>query len=200
MPTKTLVLAVAAAAAALTTGAVVWQARDAAGNARRLDAPRSTFTLAKARAFADYPLYDAGPAANGIPRVAVLRRDDGSTDYVSFVYGDCRATEDVGCAPPAEIQVWPACSRNLSLYTGARGDAPRPELSTVRGVPAGLFEGGRRLELQTGTSTVVVFARTRGEVLRIAAGLRGVNVPVRAGERLPVPARGAVEGTLACGT
>ncbi len=58
------------------------------------------------------PLYSAGDRVDGLPLAAVLRRDD-AAEFVSFVYGDCVAGDDAGCAPPAEIQVWPACRRNL---------------------------------------------------------------------------------------
>ena len=74
----------------------------------------SFFDVPQALAFHEFPLYDAGDRVDGLPLVAVLRRDD-TADFVSFVYGDCTAGDDEGCAPPAEVQVWPACRRNLRL-------------------------------------------------------------------------------------
>ena len=82
----------------------------------------------------------------------MLRRSD-TADFVSFVYGDCTADDDMGCAPPLEIQVWPACRRHLALY-GSSPLGPTVERTTVRGVPAAVVDGGTRLELQTGRSTV----------------------------------------------
>jgi hypothetical protein len=69
----------------------------------------------------------------------------------------------------------------------------------VRGVPAAYYEDGRRLEIQTGTSTVVIFGRKQAEVVTVADALRGRNVPVRARDNLPAPAAGALDGSLRCG-
>jgi len=150
-----------------------------------------------ARAFDDFPLYSAGDRADGLPLVAVLRRDD-TANYVSFVYGDCVPSDDAGCAPPAEIQVWPACRRNLALYRSPSPAGPAAEPATIRGVPAAVLDDGTRLELQTGSSTVVVFADSRARALRIAGALRAVNGSVPPGRMLPPPTPGALESTLDC--
>ena len=134
------------------------------------------------------PLYNAGDRVDGLPLAAVLRRED-AAEFVSFVYGDCVAGDDAGCAPPAEIQVWPACRRNLGLYDDAHDRVAPAERISVRGVPALLFDDGTRLELETGRSTVVVFAGTRGRVLRIAAALRALDETVSPGLPLPNPVR-----------
>lgn len=73
-------------------------------------------------------------------------------------------------------------------------------MTRVRGTTAAFFEGGSRLEIQTGTTTVVIFAFSKRKALAVAENLRGLNVPVSVGDRLPPPAPGAVEGTLPCGT
>jgi hypothetical protein len=193
-----VILAVAAAAGIATFFAVH---RSQAGTSSKaaptkVAAPKSTFSLAAARAFDDFPVYNAGASIDGFPLVAVLRRNDGRTNYVSFIYGDCQPTGDSGCSPPAEVQVWPACLRNPSLYNSPY--APASTGTMVRGVPAALF-GGQRLEIQTGASTVVIFGPTADEISLIARSLRGVNVPVRAQDRLPAPAPGALTGNLSCG-
>jgi hypothetical protein len=157
--------------------------------------PRSTFSVAQARAFRDFPVYSAGDSVDGYPLVAVLRNP--AANYVSFIYGDCVASGERGCAPPAEVQVWPACVRNIALYDPQLG--PEFERREVRGAPAFVFEQGHRLEVQTGESTVVVFGKSPELVGHVAAQLRGVNLPVQAAERLPAPAQGALEGKLACG-
>jgi hypothetical protein len=160
--------------------------------------PRSSFSLGAARGFSDFPVYYAGDAVQGVPLVAVLRRED-AANYVSFVYGQCDAQDEVGCAPPGEVQVWPACVRNPSVYARNRSPvAPRPVPSSVRGVPAAAFEEGHRLEIQTGKSTVVVFGHTPQFVRALAAELRGVNLAVERGAPLPAPAQGVLDGSLSC--
>ena len=73
------------------------------------------------------PALFAGDNVDGLSLTAVVR--GGDAGYVSFVYGDCEAADDAGCAPPAEVQVWPACLRHLA---DARGDPTVPAcLGTV---------------------------------------------------------------------
>jgi hypothetical protein len=166
-----------------------------AGDSR--SASRSSITREQVLAFDGFPLYSAGERVDGLPLTATLRRDDTAT-YVSFVYGDCTPDDDAGCASPTEIQVWPACRRNLALYDEVHPAAPAVERATVRGAPAVFLDDGTRLEIQTGFSTVVIFADSRGRALRIASALRAVNGSVAAGSSLPPPAPGALEGTLDC--
>lgn len=154
------------------------------------------FDLEQARAFREFPLYDGGGQVDGLPLVAVLRRDD-SANFVSFVYGDCVARDDEGCAPPVEVQVWPACRRHLGLYDSSLPGTPAPERTQVRGVPGAFFEDGQRLELQTGPSTVVVFASSRDRVLRVASALRRVGGRTSGGA-LPAPEPGALVGDPRC--
>lgn len=115
---------------------------------------------------------------------------------VSFIYGDCAPVGDSGCPAPAEIQIWPACIRNPSLYDKDYG--PPSISTTIRGVPAAYFEGGARLELQTGKSTVVIFGATQAAVDQIAQALQGVNGPTQRTDPLPPPAPGSLTSTLAC--
>jgi len=151
-----------------------------------------------ARALDGGQLFDAGEQVDGLPLTAVLGRD-GSARFVSFVYGDCRPADDVGCAPPVEVQVWPACTRHLGLYRGAElGVAGEPERAVVRGAPAAFLDGGTRLELQTGRSTVVVFAGSRARVERVAAALRTVDGSIGPGGPFPPPVPGALEGQDTC--
>jgi hypothetical protein len=159
--------------------------------------PRSTFSVAQAHAMREFPVYSAGDSVDGYPLVAVLRNVGGVSNYVSFIYGDCIASGERGCAPPAEVQVWPACVRNVSLYGGPM--SPPFDQTDVRGAPAFVFEEGHRVEIQTGESTVVVFGATPELVDHVSSRLRGVNLPVQAADRLPAPARGALEGKLSCG-
>ncbi len=155
------------------------------------------FSAEHARQFDEFPLYSAGERIDGLPLVAVLRRDD-TADYVSFVYGDCLAEDESGCAPPAEIQIWPACRRSLALYDSPQAGSQLPERLSTRGVPAAFFDGGTRLELQAGSSTIVIFAGERARALRIAAALRAVNGSVGPGRPLPQPEPGAIGAAMDC--
>jgi hypothetical protein len=178
-------------------GASLLVAMALAGSGPAGDEPSSRFTLAQAHAFRDFPLYFAGDRVDGLELVAVLRRDD-TASYVSFVYGDCTPGDDAGCAPPAEIQVWPACRRHPALYGGSQPKAPDVEHITIRGVPAASLEDGARLEIQTGRSTVVVFGDSRARARRVAGALRSVNGSETPGPSLPPPAPGALDGQLVC--
>lgn len=159
--------------------------------------PRSTYTLAEAETFGDYPIDNAGDSVDGLPLVAVLRRKD-SADYVSFVYGTCVVESDTGCAPPAEIQTWPACLRSVASYDPSQPGSPVPSMRTVRGVPAAEFDGGLRIEIHTGRSLIVVFADSTDRVDGVVKSLRGVNNDSAAEAPLPPPTPGAVEGKLQC--
>jgi hypothetical protein len=136
--------------------------------------PRGDLTLADARAFDEFPLVYAGERVDDLPLVAILRRND-TARFVSFVYGDCRSSSyDAGCAPPAEIQVWPAGARSLAAsdFGTPEVHAPAPERTSIRGSPAAFFDDGTRLEIYLSPVTVVVFADTRKRVLAIAGSLR----------------------------
>jgi len=143
------------------------------GAADELPPLADDLTLEQARAFEEFPLVYAGERVDGLPLVAIVRRDD-TADYVSFVYGDCRpSSPDGGCAPPAEVQVWPADRRSLGAYDASRGGAV-PELMRIRGSPAAFFDAGTRLELYTAQLTVVLFARSRERLDELAHALRCV--------------------------
>jgi hypothetical protein len=166
------------------------------GSAQEAAPLRGRLTLEQARAFDDFPLYFAGERVHGLDLVAILRRSD-TADYVSFVYGDCTPAPDEGCAPPAEVQVWPACKRHAGLYDVSAPGAPRPAPAQVRGVPGALFEDGTRLELYTGGATIVVFAESRATALTLAEELRPVQEPGPGGD-LPPPYSGPQDGRLGC--
>ena len=188
------------AAGSLVTGlavvlALVLVASGPGGDGRSLS--KANFSMERARAFDEFPLYSAGERVDGLPLTAVLRRDD-TADYVSFVYGDCVAGDDAGCTPPAEIQVWPSCRRSLAVYDEEPEGSPSPERVVTRGVPGAFFDRGTRLELETGRSTVVLFADSRLRLLRIAAALRAVDGSVPAGVPLPPPAPDAIGVPMDC--
>ena len=150
----------------------------AACGSERRSAVADRVTLADARAFDDFPLYYAGELVDGLPLVAIVRRED-TARYVSFVYGSCEPSgSDQSCAPPAEIQIWPSATRNVGSYDARGGGAaPRLEPVVVRGVAGAFLDEGTRLELFTGRSTIVVFSDSRDRLLRIARALRCVTSP-----------------------
>jgi hypothetical protein len=167
--------------------------------AAREEAPlRGNVTLEEARAFDGFPLYFAGERAADLPLVAVVRRDD-TAEYVSFVYGDCMiAADEEGCSPPAEIQVWRGCARGAGLYEGAGQSLPAPsERTTIRGVPAMLFDDGARVELFARDATIVVFADSRMRALELVEELRPVRASRSSREPLP-PAAGLADGSVGC--
>lgn len=166
--------------------------------------PKSNFSVSEAARFGDFPVFYAGQEVNGHSLTAVLRSPLGpmrkNQESVGFIYGTCEVGpgfDPGGCAPPVEISNEPACSRNLSMYGSGFG-SPNPQSTRIRGTTAGFFEGGSRIEIQTGTTTVVIFAYSKREARSVARSLRGVNVAVTRGEPLPPPAPGAVEGKAHC--
>jgi hypothetical protein len=141
-------------------------------------------TLEQAAAFDAFPLYFAGERVDGIPLTALLRRED-TADYVSFVYGDCEpAVVGEGCAPPLEIQVWPARARSAASYDSSRPGSPELELTVVAGRCAA-FVAGARLEIYEPGATVVVFSDSRERSQRVAAALRPLGAAPRGGGEAP---------------
>ena len=127
-------------------------------------------------------------------------------NYTSFVYGHCENDDGNGCAPPLEVQTWPACERIAASYDPAL----ERERLTGRGVPAAIFEDGLRLELYTGEGTVVVFGVDRERVLRAAESVAPVErektFPPRdlddlesTAADLLAPEPGAMQGRVDCG-
>jgi hypothetical protein len=190
---------VAIAAVVVATGCVAVALLLAYGLAESAEFT-GNYSASEAARSRDIPVFYAGRNANGYELSAVLRDPSGmggnDPASIEFIYGTCDRSGE-GCAPPIEIANEPACRRNLSLY-GPLSSVPHR--TRVRGTTAAFFEGGSRLEIQTGTTTVVIFAFSKREVLSVARNLRGLNVPISMSDRLPPPAPGAVEGTLRCGT
>ncbi len=86
--------------------------------------------------------------------------------YVSVVYGSCRPTQGAACYPPLNVQSWPECARNPNSY-GSQEAQPGPRIilmsdalrvPTAPWIPARTFEGGRRLEIYSGDTTIIVFS------------------------------------------
>lgn len=165
--------------------------------------PRGNFTLAQARGFDQFTGYSAGNSFEGHALEAVIRRKEAlrrltqpvRANYLEFIYGSCEilSGSDGGCTPPLAVQVWPACERDKDIYAFGPD-----ETLTLRGAVAAFYEDHRRLEVYTGTVTVVIFGGGRADLLRAAAQLRGVNAEVSPGDRLPTAAPNRHSETTAC--
>jgi hypothetical protein len=161
---------------------------------------------------ANFRLYSLGPRFAGLRLTAVLRTcgtpqpipgDNPKlpptyrSNSVSYIYGDCTppAGQEGGCASPIELQVSPACERNVAQYDH------RPKLTRRRGVPSAALD--RALELYTADSTVVIFTGDRRLERRAVAAVQPIRrraapaaLPPTLGQakRLPPPASGAIAG------
>lgn len=167
-------------------------------------------TDAKSTDFGEYAL---GPQFSGLPATTRGRECDPLTqgapaashrNFAFTIYGDCTPQPNQGCAPPLQVQSFPACERNLALYARYPDPDGRPypyELTSVRGVPAAVFDDGTRVEVYTGDTTVMISGHSRGLVSAAAAALQGRTrdgANVSTSGPLPQPEAGALQGRLAC--
>jgi hypothetical protein len=169
---------------------------------------------------ANFPVYSAGPSAGGLGVSEVIRNcvppetdSAGRANYVSYLYGICPELADGtadACAPPLEVQTWPACERSLADYELAPGEPyPHEELGQLDGVPAYSFDDGTRVELYTGEATIVIFSAEPQLIddavalLQLEPTSQPPGEPTDAaddqGAQLPDPAPGALSGDLSCG-
>lgn len=177
------------------------------GAAPLIVTPRGNLTLAQARAFDQFSAYFVGTSFETHPLEATIRLKAARgrltqpvrANYLQFLYGSCEipmrpdGTYQRGCTPPLAVQVWPACERHTGLYAFGPD-----ETLTVRGAAAAFYEDHRRLEVFTGTSTVVLFGGGRADLLRAAAQLRSVDTGVDADDRLPAQVPNAQSDTTPC--
>lgn len=169
----------------------------------------------------NFPTYFVGKKYRGLFLTAVIRRCDtpranetARANYVSYIYGDCDPSRqptdggviDTGCAPPLEIQSYPACERSYGDYSFVDLSSAE-ELETVQGVPAAYFASGARGELYTRGATVVVFGNADEDVQNVLREVRarpislapGENLDSDAGAEEPMPATPeALSGKLSC--
>jgi hypothetical protein len=160
--------------------------------------------LVAVQRFGEYPIYWLGPTYGklrltgiSIERVNVVNRTHTKilrthSHSVLFTYGTCSTPPDgESCAPPLDVQNWPACGRSPTVY---HLRLPFPD--DVRGAPAAGF--GDREEIWTGTSDVVIFfSHSRRAV---ADSLRSANhvTHVKPGQKLPPAAPAPLSGKLRC--
>jgi hypothetical protein len=150
-----------------------------------------------AREFREYRVFWLGERFRSHDLTHASRGERKDRAYFEFIYGDCDPGPDSGCAPPYQVQVYSACSRNLASYGGPRPERRKP----IRGAAVYEFSDGPSfdmLEVYTGRTTVVVFAPTAAKARRVVRHLEGINVDVGRDDPLGPPARGAVQGKVRC--
>lgn len=182
----------------------------------------------------NFQTYSLGPYFEGLPVTEVIRTcatpypgEPVRTNSVAYLYGDvpycppegspldqaANAAPDADsalCTVPLQIHSWPACERSLADYELEPGvPYPRVALGERRGVPAYSFDDGFRVELYTGTSTVVMFGPDAAQLLRGISAIRPEPISNPPGipsllsatspsSNLPAPAPGATTGQLRC--
>lgn len=126
-------------------------------------------------------------------------------NHAGYNYGTCTVPpeDEASCPYPIAVQNFPACERNLSLYrryAAPDGQTYPFDETTIRGVPAAVFDSGLRVEVYTGDVTVVIWGTEAGAVRRAASRLQGLHRgrPVSVSQDLPAPDPGAQQGKLAC--
>lgn len=127
----------------------------------------------------NFPNFWAGDALDALSVSAVIRRCDlpqvdelVRANYVSYLYGDCIPDDDEGCAPPIEVQTWPASERNKETITPAPFETQVPGTdTTISGFPATWYEEGKRLEIYRPNATVVIFGDETTQISRFAAAM-----------------------------
>lgn len=180
---------------------------------------RGNFDFAKASTFEGFELFAPGATFKGVPLVAVTRvlgepnpripedLKPRRANWVNFIYASGCAAQgaDVGCERMAQVQVWPACERNRSVYARAlrTGDV-EIVMTNIRSAPAAYFENEQMLEVYSGDSTIVLFADNTDDLFALAESVASVNSAklgrshVNPRDALPPPAAGSLNGQLGC--
>jgi hypothetical protein len=167
----------------------------------------------------NFEIFSAGPSVAGVPLTDFKRRCDGTTpvdeppaNFTNYFYGHCKIEGSAdGCAPPLQIQSFPACQRSLADYSLEGRPLPYRELPEIGGAEVVEIDlmGEKRIEVYTGATTIVIFAATRGLAEEALAHLtpqqEGTPPAASAAElkadpyrSLAPPRDGAIEGELSC--
>jgi hypothetical protein len=165
---------------------------------------------------ANFTVYSLGPSVSG-DDLASEQRDcahysDGEIarlNDVSYFYGSCEILAGANsCAPPLQIQSWPACERNLAMYEKSPGVTyPYSYIGDVRGAPAYSFDGGTRIEVYSSDTTIVIFATDPAlamsaldQIQPQAESQPPPDDPANQNTSgdLPAPDAGSTQGTLTC--
>jgi len=131
------------------------------------DQPIADAALGRAVAVHRYPIYWAGRTFEGLPLSGTDRDPGGAFD---MSYGDCLVGGQGTCVAPLLIVTSPD---NTFVPGGDRGRPRAP----IRGLSAVTAQGGRTIELSTGTVVVSIFAQTPLLARLAAAAMMPVNLP-----------------------
>ncbi len=110
--------------------------------------------------------------------------------YLDVSYGECSNPQGDGCSPPVDVQSWPECARNPNSYSEPAEAGAGLALSeaivlaAAPQIPAASLEGGKRIEIYTGPTTVVVFASDAALAKTAANALAAAAVSATSGEAL----------------
>ena len=169
----------------------------------------------------NFEIFSAGPSVAGVPLTNFTRRCGGTTsadepppNFTNYLYGSCEVVEGApGCALPLQIQTWPACQRALGDYSFEGKPIPYQELPKINGaeVVEINFMLDHRIEIYTGSSTIVIFAENRDLARKALSQLRSQKIgkpPATEPKELKgqpdgdlaAPSDGATEGALQCQT
>jgi hypothetical protein len=163
------------------------------------DPTSKAFELEDFRDFDAFQLFWLGEEFEDLPLTDVTGSAEG-TRPVSFLYGGCYVPigQEGGCALPVEIQIWPACERNLSLYPIAEqvDDLSEIPLDDVRGAPAFTVPEGH-VDIYTSDVTIVVFGDAQ-YLDGVFSELRSVDGEIDPNQSLPTPIEGHLEGKAPC--
>jgi hypothetical protein len=167
----------------------------------------------------NFEVFSAGPSVAGLPLTDFNRRCGGTTprdeppaNDTTYFYGRCKIAKGAtGCAPPLEIQSWPACERALGDYSFEGKPIPYERLPSRGGAEVVEidFMLDHRIEVYTKSSTVVIFAEKQAFAKKALKLLRfqpiGEPPVTKAAELkgdpeagLAPPIDGATEGDLQC--
>lgn len=165
----------------------------------------------------NFEVFSAGPSVAGVPLTDFTRRcggmspaDEPPANFTNYFYGRCAISEGAtGCAPPLQIQTWPACERAFADYSYEGKEQPSRQLPSIGGAEVVEFLTDGRIEVYTKSSTIVVFSENPDLAKKALTQLRSQRIgqrPARKAEELKgepeenlgVPSDGAVEGELSC--
>jgi len=165
----------------------------------------------------NFEIFSAGSAVAGLPLNDFNRRCDGAVpaedqpaNFTNYIYGECDGSGG-SCQPPLEIQSFPACQRSLADYSLEGQPLPYkvlPKIGEAMVVEIDLM-GEPRIEVYTGSTTIVIFATEADLARQVLSQLRaqedGSPPATSAGEldtnpepSLPAPSPGAIKGELPC--
>jgi hypothetical protein len=114
----------------------------------------------------------------------MTRRTTGRTTASPVGYGDCDPEGQESCTVPLEVNTTTEAAPPFKNYAG---DGGPPRRTSVRGVPAIVFNDGKSVELFTGRVRVDIYTDSPGRLARATRLLRSLNGRPGSGAELPPP-------------